>query len=101
MDTVCKGDWSLGTACGECERCVKGMPNYIRSLQNDLKMYQNAWLRELGGRVFRKSHFIDALVLTTRHMKQQADRFELEFLHSMDPARYGELSGAWFDMDQG
>lgn len=98
---ICKGDWALNNACGSCSRCMATAPNYIRSLQNDLEMYRNAWLRELGGMVFRKAHLIDALVLTTRHMKRQADRFELEFLHSMDPQRYGDLSGAWFEVDQG
>lgn len=36
-------------------------------------MLQGAWLRELGGKLIRKSHFIDALVLTTREMREKAE----------------------------
>lgn len=46
----------------------------IRELRRNVDMLSNAWLRELGGKVFRKTHFIDALVLTTRWMRERSDR---------------------------
>lgn len=39
------------------------------------EMYLRAWLRELGGKLYPKSHLIDALVLTTQEMKKRADAF--------------------------
>lgn len=37
------------------------------------EMYARAWVRELGGSLIAKRHFIDALVLTTREMRQKAE----------------------------
>lgn len=39
------------------------------------EMYRDAWFRELGGKVFNKHHEIDGLVLTTRWLREQADKW--------------------------
>lgn len=43
-------------------------------LKLELNMYTKAWIRELGGRLINKSHQIDALVLTTRKLKEDTRR---------------------------
>lgn len=43
----------------------------------DTEMYARAWARELGGVLVAKSHRIDSLVLTTRELKEKADRAAL------------------------
>lgn len=42
-----------------------------KSWKHDFEMYANAWARELGS-LCRKSHLIDALVKTTRHVVERA-----------------------------
>lgn len=37
-------------------------------------MYRTAWLRELGGKLIPKRHEIDAFVLTTRALRERAER---------------------------
>ncbi len=82
---LCKGAWSLGTACGKCSRCFESAGAEIKRLQADLKMYQNAWIRELGallisedhgemtisGLARPKHHLIDGLCLSTRAMREE------------------------------
>lgn len=43
-----------------------------KSWRDSYEMYVRAWFRELGGRIIRKSHQIDGLVLTTRHVVERA-----------------------------
>lgn len=74
----CKGDWSLGTACGTCHRCYANAPAYIKSLRLDLAMYKEAWVRELGGLLYPKSHLIDALVKITRLMREELVKLKQE-----------------------
>ena len=44
--------------------------------KSECNMYSQAWQRELGGKVYNKTHFIDALVITTRAMKNKLEAFE-------------------------
>ncbi len=96
-ELVCKGSWSLKTACGKCEKCHKSAPGYIKQLEQDFNMYVNAWLREVG-RTFPKSHLIDALVVTTRDLKRKADRFDREFAQDMPRWQYSEMAAPWFEL---
>ena len=34
---ICKGDWTLGTACGRCERCVTTAPEVISRLLDNVR----------------------------------------------------------------
>lgn len=70
-EVMCKGDWLIGTACGKCPRCVKLAPTAVAALRSDLKMYQEAWLRSIGGRTFPKGYMIDALIMTTEIMRDE------------------------------
>lgn len=42
------------------------------------EMYANAWKRELRGRILNKRHLIDALVLTTRDLAVNYDKWAAE-----------------------
>lgn len=42
------------------------------------EMYSRAWLRELGGKLFPKSHRIDALVITTAWFRANQERWVRE-----------------------
>ena len=46
--------------------------------QHEFNMYRLAWIRELGGKVIPKTHEIDALVLTTRALREERDRLRKE-----------------------
>ena len=46
----------------------------LEDIKHDFDMYRNAWIRELGGRLIPKTHEIDALVLTTRKLKEDTRR---------------------------
>lgn len=46
----------------------------IDDWKRSAEMFSRAWLRELGGKLVPKSHFIDALVLTTQRMREKADQ---------------------------
>jgi len=52
---------------------IEESPATIDDWKRCAEMYSRAWLRELGGKLLPKRHFIDALVLTTRHLRERAE----------------------------
>jgi hypothetical protein len=38
---TCKGDWSLGSACGHCSRCLASAPDAARHLQSLAREYRS------------------------------------------------------------
>jgi len=56
---------------GQCPVCWKAQRD---ELAHELDMYRRAWIRELGGRLISKTHEIDALVLTTRQLREDTQR---------------------------
>lgn len=42
--------------------------------RHEFNLYRTAWLRELGGKLIPKRHDIDAFVLTTRALRERAER---------------------------
>lgn len=72
VDAIDKRLAQLGVSMPRLERSE---PPTVESAMAEVKMYQTAWVRELGGSIRNKRHFIDALVLTTREMRAKADRF--------------------------
>lgn len=67
-------------------------PPTVESAMSELKMYQNAWVRSLGGSIRNKRHFIDALVVTTEEMRSKAERYRKEVVPKAEhDARVTEL----------
>lgn len=72
VDSIDKRLKELGVSMPRLER--SGEPPTVESAMSELKMYQNAWIRELGP--FRqKHHLIDGLVVATRELREKADRY--------------------------
>lgn len=68
---------SIGVEQGRAERLQElvDMEKSRDAWKKELDMYRDAWLRELGGKLFVKHHDIDALVFTTRALKEKADKW--------------------------
>lgn len=72
LDNTEKGLSELGVSMPRREAST---PPTVESAMSSLKMYQNAWLRSLGGSIRNKRHFIDALVVTTEEIVEKAKRW--------------------------
>lgn len=80
------------TARYKAEADLQRMTMDRDSWRREFDLYAKAWLRELGGKLVPKSHRIDALVVTTRQMKETHDRLvreEAERRRAADVAEYG------------
>lgn len=70
----------LERLAGLCERLRRERDDAVKrvaeleAFERDFDMYRRAWIRELGGKLIRKTHEIDALVLTTRKLKEDTRR---------------------------
>jgi argininosuccinate lyase len=49
-----------------------------RAEKSSADMYASAWVRELGGKLFNKSHHIDACVVTTQRLMKRLEFLEAE-----------------------
>jgi HEPN domain-containing protein len=56
------------------EQRAKQAEQLAQDWQHEFNMYRSAWIRELGGKVIPKTHDVDALVLTTRTLREERDR---------------------------
>jgi hypothetical protein len=56
------------------ENRAKDAERLAEDWRHEFNMYRRAWIRELGGNVIPKAHDIDALVLTTRALRERADK---------------------------
>lgn len=54
-------------------RVLDETPRTVDDWKRSAEMFSRAWLRELGGRLVPKAHFIDALVLTTQQLREKAE----------------------------
>lgn len=72
MDKIDEELRSLGVST---PRQSERSPGTAEEWKRTAEMYQRAWLRELGGhsRLLPKRHFIDALVGTTRDLRERVD----------------------------
>lgn len=74
IDYVDKIDEELRTLGVTPPRDIDRPPqnDTVQQWKETAEMFQRAWLRELGGNLIPKTHFIDALVLTTRDVVERA-----------------------------
>jgi hypothetical protein len=79
---------------GDHDRLVQSIAEQFRKRDFDFTVYRNAWLRALGGKIFHKSHEIDALAMTTEWLRERSDkleRLEATQKHAAMIAEYGPL----------
>lgn len=74
VDSIDQRLRELGVSTPRLER---SKPPTVEAAMSELKMYQNAWLRSLGGSIRNKRHLIDALVVTTEEMRDLAQKHTL------------------------
>ena len=67
----------------QSEEEVKRLKTQLKNVEKDRDSWKSewdmttrAWIRELGGKVFPKTHLIDSLVLTTRQMKTNLEALQ-------------------------
>lgn len=70
-------------------RRVRELARHVETLERDrddwkrdAEMHRRAWVRELGGVIWRKHHEIDGLVLTTRAMRDAAEAHDPDWLET-------------------
>jgi hypothetical protein len=76
-------DTTLGSANvnDACPLCVMAKRAEVAEKEADdwkreHNIYRSAWLREIGGQIRNKHHEIDGFVLTTRELKEKADKYD-------------------------
>jgi len=79
-----------GGKVAELQKALGVAQRDAASWRDSFEMYRNAWTRELGGRIFRKSHEIDALALTTQHVVKRA-----AYADAMDARTRAERNGIY------
>ena len=62
--------------------------------RSQFSLYANSWLRNLGGKVFRKRHHIDALAMTIEHQRIGCERAQKAGLIGETYYRHEQDEGA-------
>lgn len=77
-DAVCKGDWSLGTACGRCSRCRETEPSYLRDALADAARKAGEYAHWANQQIDDRDQRIAVLEAETAQLREALERLTLE-----------------------